>query len=62
MISRSDLNAESFDLLIRNDLIESLSFLEQDEPERKEMIEAFKKVIAYYSVPGTYEDGEHDFL
>ena len=52
MITRSDLNEHAFDEMFRNELIEQLVDIEfSNDPEDKELIEAFKKVIAYNSVP-----------
>ena len=64
MITRSDFNEQQFDNMFRNELIDQLTTLEftADEPSVSEivLIQAFKKVIAYNSVPGTYEDGKYD--
>ena len=64
MITRSDLNEHAFEQLIRNELIEQLSDLEfdmnDDSIRDTTLVEAFKRVIAYNSVPGTYEDGKYD--
>lgn len=64
MITRSDLNESAFELLIRNELLEQLSDLEfsmnDDSIRDTQLVEAFKRVIAYNSVPGEYEDGKYD--
>jgi len=64
VISRSDLNEHAFEQLIRNELIEQLADLEfsmnDDSIRDTKLVEAFKRVIAYNSVPGTYEDGKYD--
>jgi HEAT repeat protein len=64
MITRSDLNESAFEQLIRNELLEQLSDLEfsmnDDSIRDTKLVEAFKRVIAYNSVPGTYEDGKYD--
>lgn len=64
MITRSDLNEHAFEQLIRNELIEQLADLEDtmddDSIRDTKLVEAFKRVIAYNSVPGTYEDGKYD--
>lgn len=64
MITRSDLNEHAFEQLIRNELIEQLADLEDtmndDSIRDAKLVEAFKRVIAYNSVPGTYEDGKYD--
>ena len=64
MITRSDLNEHAFEQLIRTSLIEQLvdfEFSADDDSIRDaKLIEAFKRVIAYNSVPGTYEDGKYD--
>ena len=55
MISRSDLNEDAFEQLIRNELIDQLTNLEfssdEDSIRDTKLIEAFKHVIAYNSVP-----------
>ena len=63
MITRSDLNEESFERLIREELIDQLACLEMDgiDERPEEIIRAFNIVIAYNSVPGTYKDGEFDY-
>ena len=64
MITRNDFNEDSFDQLIRNALIEQLEDFEDtmndDSIRDTTLVEAFKRVIAYNSVPGTYEDGKYD--
>ena len=64
MITRSDLNEHAFEQLIRNELIEQLADVEDtmndDSIRDTKLVEAFKRVIAYNSVPGTYEDGQYD--
>ena len=64
MITRNDFNEDSFDQLIRNALIEQLEDFEDtmndDSIRDTALVEAFKRVIAYNSVPGTYEDGKYD--
>ena len=64
MITRSDLNESAFEQLIRHELLEQLANLEfssdDDSIRDAKLIEAFKRVIAYNSVPGTYEDGKYD--
>jgi len=64
MITRSDLNEHAFEQLIRNALIEQLEDFEDsmndDSIRDTTLVEAFKRVIAYNSVPGTYEDGKYD--
>ena len=64
MITRSDLNEHAFEQLIRNELIEQLVDLEEsmndDSIRDTKLVEAFKRVIAYNSVPGEYEDGKYD--
>jgi hypothetical protein len=64
MITRSDLNEHAFEQLIRNELIEQLADVEDtmndDSIRDTKLVEAFKRVIAYNSVPGTYEDGKYD--
>lgn len=83
----SDLNDHAYEQLMRNELIDQLSILEEeyrstavgteitigmggeetipDEDKNeflklKKLIKAFKHVIAYNSVPGTYEEGNYD--
>ena len=64
MITRSDLNEHAFEQLIRNELIEQLADVEEtmndDSIRDAKLVEAFKRVIAYNSVPGSYEDGKYD--
>ena len=64
MISRSDFNEDAFDALVRNELIDQLANLEfssnDDSIRDAKLIEAFKRVIAYNSVPGSYQDGQYD--
>jgi len=64
MISRSDFNEDAFDALIRNELIDQLANLEfssnDDSIRDAKLIEAFKRVIAYNSVPGEYMEGAYD--
>ena len=61
MITRSDLNEEKFEQMIRHELLEQLAVLEySDTQEDTVLIEALKRVIAYNSVPGTYENGRYD--
>ena len=64
MITRSDLNEHAFEQFFRNELIEQLvdfeSTMDDDSIRDTKLVEAFKRVIAYNSVPGTYEDGKYD--
>jgi len=64
MITREDFNEDAFDQLIRNALIEQLEdfvdTMNDDSIRDTTLVEAFKRVIAYNSVPGTYEDGKYD--
>ena len=64
MITRDDFNEDAFDLMIRNALIEQLEdfvdTMNDDSIRDTTLVEAFKRVIAYNSVPGTYEDGKYD--
>jgi hypothetical protein len=64
MISRSDFNEDAFDALIRNELIDQLANFEfssnDDSIRDAKLIEAFKRVIAYNSVPGEYMEGTYD--
>jgi hypothetical protein len=64
MLQRNDFNEHSFEQLIRNELIEQLADLEfsmnEDSIRDTTLVEAFKRVIAYNSVPGTYEEGKYD--
>jgi len=64
MITRSDFNEDAFDALFRNALIEQLEDFESDMDEDSiadsKIVEALRRVIAYNSVPGTYEDGKYD--
>lgn len=60
MIVRNDFNSESFDQLVRTELLDQLSVLVMDEGVDTKLIEAFQRVIAYNSVPGTYMEGVWD--
>ena len=64
MISRSDFNERAFDALFRDALIEQLedfkSTMDEDSIADSKLVEALRRVIAYNSVPGTYEDGKYD--
>ena len=56
MISREDFAEESFERLIRNELIEQLadvsSTMNPDSIEDRKLVKALKRVIKYNSVPG----------
>lgn len=66
MMTRDDLNDDTFERLLREELVQQLKdivkfhdpSLESSRVEKQ--IDAFKMVIAYNSVPGTYEDGNYD--
>ena len=61
MITRSDLNEHALEQLVRNELIEQLVDLEYSmEESDSELVLAFKRVIAYNSVPGEFENGAYD--
>lgn len=64
MITRSDFNEDAFDELFSNALIEQLddfrSTMDEDSISDSKIVEALRRVIAYNSVPGTYEDGKYD--
>jgi len=64
MINRSDFNEDAFDAMFRNELIDQLANFEfssnDDSIRDAKLIEAFKRVIAYNSVPGSYQDGQYD--
>ena len=64
MITRSDFNEDAFDALFRDALIEQLedfeSTMDEDSISDSKTVEALRRVIAYNSVPGTYEDGKYD--
>ena len=60
MISRlTEFMNEDVDILVREYLEEELECIDNDEPNA-ELQRAFHRVIAYYSVPGEYEDGKYD--
>ena len=65
MITRHDLNEESFEKFIRQSLIEQLVDLEttinDDSIRDDKLVEAFNRVIAYNSIPGTWKNGEFDY-
>jgi len=58
------LNIDALNDIIRLELLEQLADLEDtmddDSIRDTTLVEAFKRVIAYNSVPGTYEDGKYD--
>jgi len=64
MITRSDLNEHAFEQMIRTELIDQMVDLEfsmnSDSIRDTKLVEAFKYVIAYNSVPGEFEDGKYD--
>jgi len=64
VITRSDFNEDAFDALFRDALIEQLedfkSTMDEDSIADSKIVEALRRVIAYNSVPGTYEDGKYD--
>jgi len=64
VITRSDFNEEAFDALFRDTLIEQLedfqATMDEDSIADSKIVEALRRVIAYNSVPGTYEDGKYD--
>ena len=61
MITRNDFNEHAFDKMIRNELIEQLVDVEMDaDASNWKLREAFKRVIAYNSVPGEFEGGKYD--
>jgi len=66
MLTRGDFNEDAFDQMFRNELIEQLAdfvdTMNEDSIRDTNLVEAFKRVIAYNSVPGTYEDGKYDDL
>ena len=51
-----EVSDECMEEIIRADLLEHVSW----ETTPEETKEAMHKVIAYYSVPGTYENGRYD--
>jgi hypothetical protein len=64
VITRSDLNEHAFEEFFRTALIEQLEdfmdTMDEDSIRDSKLVEALKRVIAYNSVPGTYEDGQYD--
>jgi len=64
MIQRSDFDEHAFEQFFRDELIEQLvdfeSTMDKDSIRDTTLVEAFKQVIAYNSVPGTYEEGKYD--
>jgi len=64
MITRDDFNEDAFDALFRNALIEQLedfqATMDEDSISDSKIVEALRRVIAYNSVPGTYENGQWD--
>lgn len=54
-------SSDHFSTLLRVDLIEQLEMLEEDaDASSWKLREAFNRIIAFYSVPGTYKDGHWD--
>ena len=51
---------ESADDLVREVIAEAILDVEETQPTEKELILALNRVLAYYSVPGEYKDGEYD--
>lgn len=47
------------DELVHGYLVEELECIDNDEPNA-ELQRAFHRVIAWYSVPGTYKEGLYD--
>ena len=61
MIVRSDLNEKAFDQLILSELEDQLQLLEREAcADNWKLREAFRYVIAYNTVPGSYEEGKYD--
>lgn len=64
MMTRSDFDERAFDRMFRAELIEQLADFEdtmnEDSILDTTLVEAFKRVIAYNSVPGEYEDANYD--
>ena len=60
MITRSDLNEAAFEKMFRHELIEQMVELEMDDATPPQLVEAFRYVIAYNSVPGDFMAGEYD--
>lgn len=64
MITRSDFNEDAFEHLFRTALIEQLEdfmdTMDEDSIRDSKLVEAFKRVIAYNSVPGEFEEGNYD--
>jgi hypothetical protein len=63
-MKRDDFKEEVFDELIRTALIDQLedfeSTMDEDSIRDTTLVEAFRRVIAYNSVPGTYMGGNYD--
>ena len=63
-MKRDDFKDEVFEELIRTELIEQMVDLEStindDSIRDTILVEAFHRVIAYNSVPGTYMGGNYD--
>jgi hypothetical protein len=52
---------ESADDLVADVLAEAIDDLEHTSPpNEKELLLALNRVLAYFSVPGSYKDGEYD--
>lgn len=63
---REGLTDEAVDQLIRTALIDQLedfeSTMDEDSIRDSKLVEALRRVIAYNSVPGSFEDGKYDGL
>ena len=61
---REMIKDEALDQFFRDELIEQLvdfeSTMDKDSIRDTTLVEAFKQVIAYNSVAGTYEEGKYD--
>ena len=58
-LTREDIDSDAFTTMMREALIDDLKTLEEFE-DNPPLSEAYRRVIAYYSVPGTYLDGKYD--
>lgn len=61
---REFINEDALEHLFRTELVDQLEdfidIMDEDSIRDSKLVEAFKRVIAYNSAPGTYEDGQYD--
>lgn len=55
-----EVDYDSLDAVVIECLKDTLDHLEDNGPSSAVLKDSFDRVIAYYSVPGTYKDGAFD--